>query len=73
MKNSIETGWQGGLRFRAIPTDAFSYARTAKNGRLKTTSCPNCGAPYTGKETCEYCGTAFQIPQTDYEYVIGSD
>jgi hypothetical protein len=27
--------------------------------RIAVTNCPNCGAPYTGKNTCEYCGTMF--------------
>ena len=26
---------------------------------VTVTNCPNCGAPYTGKNVCEYCGTVF--------------
>lgn len=25
--------------------------------KATVTNCPNCGAPYTGKAVCEYCGT----------------
>ena len=28
--------------------------------RVTATNCPNCGAPYTGKDACEYCGTMLQ-------------
>ena len=28
--------------------------------KVSVTNCPNCGAPYTGEEVCEYCGTIFR-------------
>lgn len=27
--------------------------------RVTIANCPNCGAPYTGKDVCEYCGTKY--------------
>ena len=32
------------------------------------TNCPNCGAPIT-KDRCEYCGTHFNITNSDYSFV----
>ena len=29
------------------------------------TSCPNCGAPVSGKPKCEYCGTRFRDNGTE--------
>lgn len=40
------------ITFEPEPTPIVPYKE-----RPTITNCPNCGAPYEGKDRCEYCGT----------------
>lgn len=43
-------------RWEWIPEDSVSDI-PIRQSKKHITNCPNCGAPYEGKERCEYCGT----------------
>ena len=42
--------------FLSASTPIMPYIEPHKE-RQAITNCPNCGAPYEGKNRCEYCGT----------------